>query len=178
MQARCVTLLLLLVVNLSAQTGPTKVPPRQPQETLAIGSADLNLGMSQDAVLGQLTRAGYKLTEENSNSWTVWQSNPRGLVSLGGVGFKNNTLIFINREWTPDVGTPEAIGNGLYGVLSRMYEQGRKACSLQTNDQQNPTSEVKSIYLTCYPGHSYVSITVVRSQGHESVNVEEILKSE
>ena len=186
MQLISAIFLLALAVCSSAQTkasrgsDPAKQQvPRTVQETLSIGSVELHLGMPQDAVLGQLTRAGYKLTASGENGWMIMQSNGDARNGiLGSVGFKDNRLTFIDRDWAPDQTSVGTIGNGIYGVLSNLYKQGRQVCSLQTGDQQNPTSELKNIYLTCSPGASYLSITILRYQGNDSVSVEEILKAD
>jgi hypothetical protein len=177
--------LMALAVCSSAQTkavhddAAKQQVPRLVQETLSIGSVELHLGMPQDAVLGQLTRAGYKLTGSGENAWMIMQSNGNATNGiLGSVGFKNNKLTGIVRDWAPDQTTVGTIGNGIYGVLSNLYKHGRQMCSLQTGDQQNPTAEVKNIYLTCFPGASYVSITIVRYQGNDSVSVSEMLKAD
>lgn len=157
----------------------TKESTQVPQETLAIGVVEVRLGMPQDTTMAHFASAGYKLMPQGENTWFVEQSNGSGGVTiLGNVAFKNNGVTFINRSWTPDEVNAAAIGESIYGVLSATYKEGRSMCTLSTDDQQNPTAEVKEINLSCHPGRKYVSIVVVHYQGHESVSVSETLKAE
>jgi hypothetical protein len=80
--------------------------------------------------------------------------------------------------WTPDETDAAAVGEGIYGALSAAYKQGRATCSLSTDNQQNPTAEIKSITLLCYPGHSQVSILIAHYQGQKSVSVSKTLKAD
>jgi len=179
-------LIMFVASNIVAQTQGTRQiesakqkAAQMPEETLAIGSVALHLGTTQDVVLGQLTRAGYRLTKNSEAGWSVMQPNGNGADDLGYVSFKKNLLTFINRRWTQSGLSAAEVAEGLYGVLASLYEQGRRTCFLQTGDKQNPTSEVKNIYLTCVPGHSHVSVTIARLQdGNELVSVEEILNDD
>lgn len=177
-------LLLLSAVNICGQSSAVKdkrsLPRveavRKNQETLAIGAVELRLGMPQDVVLGELAHAGYNLKKTSEQSWFVQAQVPGGKYRvIGGIGFRDGYLTFINRSWDIEEDTDAGLGNALFGVLSSLYSQGRSVCSLQTNSQQNPQSEMKTIYLTCMPGTSYVSVSIVRYEGQESVSVEEIL---
>jgi hypothetical protein len=95
---------------------------------VAVGSVELHLGMAEDLVLAKLAKAGYKVSGvAGSDEWVVAEQTDRfPFQPLGDVSFKNKTLVFINRTWTPDADTAANIGEGLYGVMSNLSKNGRK----------------------------------------------------
>ena len=146
------------------------------QETLAIGSVPLYLGMAKADVLSKLHKAGYDV---NPDSYVVLEKSPGGSSSIiGVVAFENEKLSFINRDWIPDNNTPDTIGRGIYGVFREMEQRGRTACTIQTSDEVNPLAELRYVIIRCRPGQSYVSIGLVRSkiEGVTATTVEEILR--
>ena len=141
--------LLILTVSavLFAQTATRSNDSKKTEETLSIGTVELHLGMAEDVVLAKLAKAGYKVSGiAGSDEWVVAEQTDRfPFQPLGDVSFKNKTLVFINRTWTPDADTAANIGEGLYGVMSNLSKNGRKQCSLVTDERQSPTAAQKDI---------------------------------
>ena len=153
----------------------------EPQETLAICGVELHLGMPQDVVLGQLSRAGCKpsAVQGSEGNWGITRQKMNGeYTALGLVAFHGGILTFIDRGWEASEDSTAAIGEALYGVLSNLYRQGRETCSLQTENRQSPSGEIKDITLTCRPGRSSVVVRLLRYEGRESAGVSEILRAD
>jgi hypothetical protein len=169
---------LLLVLTVSAVLFAQTATRSTPDEALSIGTVELHLGMAEDVVLGKLAKAGYKVSGvAGTDDWVVTEQTDKfPFQPLGDVSFKNKTLVFINRNWTPDADSAANIGEGLYGVMSNLSKNGRKQCSLVTDERQSPTAAQKDILLKCSPGDSYVQIAITYREGRTFVGVSETLR--
>ena len=102
------------------------------------------------------------------------KNQPRN--AYASVYFKNEKLATIMKYWTVDEqNTDAALGNTLYGAVNTFEREGRTLCRIGTGQSQDPTSETKTIFITC--GRKYLRIDVSRlGQQGESATVTEVLE--
>jgi hypothetical protein len=180
-------------VRLAAQNLTEMPHPREPQhesgrapatessESIDVCGVTLRLGMTQDDVLGRV-REYCELQESKPPSdrpaYMVWTKGHRSLDGL--VQFFRGRLDFVYNSWfDQNASTKTAFANGLYGaVVSLEAESAGSPCKVTTANTQHPTTEIKTVFVTCEGRRKYLSIEVISVKGSEEyLSIEETLQA-
>ncbi len=151
------------------------------QGTIVLDSTEVSIGMPRDAVISRLAQS-YKLEkQENSDSWIVMAAQNEGNQTtyrvVGSVSFKDGKLDAVYKKWGPQDGhTDVDFARGMYGVIASLASKGKTDCRIGTGENQQPTGEIKSAFITC--GDEYIQVDIIRSaQDGEFSDVTEVLKA-
>lgn len=195
----CVVLVLILSsqaqqtsINLAAHLTAAAAVGRLTDDYLEIGSTTLRVGMPKGIVISELAKA-YVLERVDENlenvrrmqrsrgvkfvtveAWALRPKQDSSSAILGTLGFDSSSkLCWVSRYWTPGASySASEIGEAIYKVMSGFVEQGKKVCSIST-DEQHATgpgeAELRTTYITC--GHKIVEIQWgwISERGYASV---------
>jgi hypothetical protein len=153
-------------------------PVQNSSDMISLGSVGLQLGMPKQYVLNQLTKEGFSLKDWGTDTVGVVNKVPGrdSVIFVGNMTFRGDKLVSIRKDWLPNGDDGLAVGEGIYGVFSNMFSEGRTKCDLATGANQNPNGDVKEVAFFCKPGQKYISIQVVHNTILNGVSVTEILK--
>jgi hypothetical protein len=148
-------------------------------ETITVG-AELQLGMSQDAVFSSVKRAGYHVMRlGNTDDWFVTDGAESPEV-FGQLTFANGALITASRSWADTSMDGFSLGQAIYGALTALSQEGKYSCVTETWKSRAPTNE--HTYIQLYCGGKRLKMTLIDvfsgpAKGHH-FSVHEILTSE
>jgi hypothetical protein len=124
----------------------------------------------------------YKLDkQEKSDSWVVMAAQNEGnqmtYRAVGSVSFKDGKLDAVYKKWGPQDGHSDVdLARGIYGVIASLSNRGKTDCRIGVGENQQPTGDIKSAFITC--GDEYIQVDIVRSAQHgEFSDVTEVLKA-
>jgi len=127
--------------------------------------ATIQLGMTKKVVTECLLRNGRKLTslrergmseaeEDNFLVIPTYSSTQYLPPSTGQIIFRNNKTVFISKDWksfNSDRDNAHSFIEALNSVLSNTMESQKRTVTIMTETFQQPTYEVKHIYLHIAP---------------------------
>lgn len=151
------------------------------QGTIVLGSTEPSIGMSRDAAISRLAQS-YKLEkQENSDSWIVLSKQNEGNQTtydpVGSVSFKHDKLDAVYKKWGPQDGQKGVeFARGIYGAIASLANRGKADCRIGVGENQQPTGEIKSAFITC--GDEYIQVDIIRSPQHgDFSDLTEVLKN-
>jgi hypothetical protein len=137
--------------------------------------------MPRDVAISRLAQS-YKLDkQENSDSWIVMAAQNEGnqttYRAVGSVSFNDGKLDAVYKKWGPqDRHTDVDFARAIYGVIASFASRGKTDCRIGIGENQQPTGEIKSAFITC--GDEYIQVDIIRSaQSGEFSDVTEVLKA-
>ena len=151
------------------------------QGTILLDSTEVSIGMPRDVAISRLAQ-WYKLDkQEKSDSWVVMAAQNEGnqttYRAVGSVSFKDDKVDAVYKKWGPQDGhTDVDFARGIYGVIASLSDRGKTECRIGVGENQQPTGEIKSAFITC--GDEYIQVDIIRSAQHgELSDVTEVLKA-
>lgn len=99
---------------------------RRTSSRLSIGGIDVQLGETQDGVLGRL-RAAYDLynLDDSPHTWLVRRKNGQHVAIIGTVSFENGKVAAASKDWdTGDDNTAGALSRALFNALAYSPNSG------------------------------------------------------
>lgn len=172
-------LVALLVSVIACTVGAQTLSTR---ETITLG-VDLTLGMTEDAVVKQLTESGYKARKRELSDamkqkgfTSMWFIDDRGdekyTPSLGVILFSQGRLSSAMRELLPDGGNQVEFGRQLYFAMRDLESEGNSHCTIETETSEVPDFAQKSARLHC--GKKTIVVILQKQQNkNESVSLNE-----
>jgi hypothetical protein len=149
------------------------------QGTIVLGSTELSIGMPRDGAISLLAQS-YKLTkQENSDSWVVLAKQNEGSQetydAVGSVSFKHDKLDAVYKKWGPQDGQKGVdFARAIYGAIASLASRGKTDCRISVGENQQPTGEIRSAFITC--GDEYIQVDTIRSVEYgDSSDVTEVL---
>ena len=149
------------------------------QGSIVFGSTVLSIGMPRDTVNSRLAQS-YELQKvENSDTWIVLSEHHEGNQTthdpVGTVAFKDGKLDEVSKSWGPqDQQKGVDFAHSIYGAIASLANMGKTDCRIAVGENQQPTGEIKSAFITC--GDEYIQVEISRySQYGEFSTVSEVL---
>ena len=139
---------------------------------ILLGGILLRLGMSQDEALESLGTV-YELrhVDNVAGNWSVLRRGGPPYRSVGGVAFKDQKLIFVNKHWGPDAEpSADALAKAFYGAVQSVTAGGSRSCDVSGRrvDEAGWNTEIRC-------GRRTVSVfaggTSVESEVGETLNL-------
>jgi hypothetical protein len=151
--------LLMLAGSMVAQTkqiSEAVVTPKPPRINLGI---DLQLGMSREAIIPQLS-ARYKVDkiQGSSDEWIIEEKQNLRLT-IGHLGFTAGKLSYASRIWTQGQEDNYSFAQALWGVMTQMETENQHACSFEVPATRSPSAEMSYVRLYCGP--KMIDITAI-----------------
>jgi hypothetical protein len=128
--------------------------------SIDIGGTAIALGAPQDKVLASLA-GKFDLEEQGTGgaSWLVYEKRAPRWRPVANVYFKAGHLQYARRYWSPDDKTAAApFATAVFGAISHLVSEGRRACVLDVGATQNPKADIKTASINC--GAKGLEITV------------------
>ena len=151
------------------------VPMAIAEDKLFVGGMNLELGMPKDYVLDAL-KVNYNLREESEDSWYLMTKDGPPYDIHGVVGFKNNQLNSITKDWGSfNEDSAVKFAEEFYSVLSKMQYYSQCPIILNINVPVNePGLKVNEI--SCISGNREIKILMLngRVQG-KGVSMQETI---
>jgi hypothetical protein len=172
-----ITLLLMMFITFSPQSQTrTEISPK---DEIWIGET-LHLGMSKSIVISRLA--------ENNNLVKVqgagdnWLVNPKGEtnVSFGMLGFQNDKLTYISKDWTQGNEDAPAFAQALHTAFDGFANEDRTTCTVSAPVTRSSVAEMKYIIFSCGAKRLQILHTRIFSGAYqgERAQINEILSSE
>jgi hypothetical protein len=132
--------------------------------TITLGSVTLTIGMAHDAVLAKLTE-NYQVnkTANSDSSWMVLSKDGPPYTAVASVGFKDGKLVSVVKYWGPeDQQKGMDFASALYAAMHSVSQSRSEACTVSTSANEEPQTEMKTVFLTCT--ERYFRIDIMRSE--------------
>ena len=131
------TLLTLLVVT----------PSLGEDRSIAFGEIEMHLGLTKSEVIKRLENS-YKTKYQDTDSWLVMSKHGPPYEIVGNMGFRNDKLISIIRNWGSFQGDNSyKLAGNLFSVLSALNQEGNTIAEVKTHSQQEPNLTIYSIVM-------------------------------
>jgi hypothetical protein len=147
------------IISVRAQTSP--------EQSIAIGSIRLTLGMPQDAAITAL--AGQYTVSQIGDSGE-WELSTKDGTSIGWVDFNNNQLIGVTKEWLPEDQTSAFdAASRIYSALNDITNNSPTTCIVETGNEDQSGKEKRSVTITC--GEKDVEISATKTERQRSIEL-------
>ncbi len=147
-------------------------PAHGEDRSIAFGDIEVRLGMTKSEVIKRLEDR-YKMRYQDTDSWLVMSKHDSPHEVIGNMGFRNDRLISIVKNWgsTQDDSSYKLAGK-LFSVLSALNQEGNTIAKVKTHTQKEPNLAIYSVVM--YFANREVNI-VVRSgrAGEKRVSINE-----
>jgi hypothetical protein len=142
--------------------------------SLFVAGVELRLGMPRATVLSKLE--GKTLTKTGTDGWIITEKKGSEFLPVGGIGFKDDKLTWLSRDWGNFDSRDSAIDLSLelFRVFSYLDAKGERIIHISTSTFPTPGMTFKSIEVQST--ERKVTIGIVEGKETGSVGIQEIIE--
>ncbi len=142
-------------------------------EGLPIGSLRLTLGSDQIAVMSEIKSRYFVVTVSGQpNTFFLSDGKPPNVKVIGGVGFENGKLRWIQRNWGSFAGKGNSLdaSKALFSAIESATSISGAAAAITTKVQRVPGGEFKTVYFE-FPNRK---VTFSTTDGDASIGGQQV----
>jgi hypothetical protein len=134
------------------------------EDSMPFGSTELRLGMSKGDVAARLL--DYKVNKlDGDDFWLVGEHRGGRYRSLGSLGFRNDRLCIVTRQWASDADDAEGI---MRSVIAALREQGEGLAQFSEGRHQSPGTTLDEISIVFLRTGRTVYLSLGEQAGYSS----------